>query len=279
MNLSEFRQYLSKGLSNAFEPGEAQAINREIIFHLTGAWPPYSSEFDVSDSLLSEAEIIMNRLLQGEPLQYILGKVLFRELELLVNPSVLIPRPETAELPDLILEEIDSVPQSVIDLGTGSGCLAIALAKIYPAANVRACDISLEALQTAAGNAVLNEVSVDFFWSDINDDEFFNAEQKYDLIVSNPPYIGSAEAAVMDPKVLDHEPHLALFAPADDPLHFYRRIAVFALGNLNEKGSIWMEINPLYADETSAIFKRIGMRDVRIYSDLSGKDRFVAAWI
>jgi release factor glutamine methyltransferase len=279
MNVHEFRQSLELSLLTTFEPGETQAIIREIVLHLTGEWPPYAPELCIHDSQQKEAELILSRILNGEPMQYVLGKVLFRGMDLLVNPAVLIPRPETAELPDLIREEINVLPESIIDLGTGSGCIAISLGKIFPAAIVRACDVSLEALQTAADNALLNGVRIDFFWSDMNDEEFLKAEKKYDLIVSNPPYISSAEAAGMDRQVLEHEPHLALFAPADDPLHFYRRIAVFALGNLKEQGSVWLEINPLYADETSQIFKRIGMHDVRIYSDLSGKDRFIAAWI
>jgi hypothetical protein len=141
-----------------------------------------------------------------------------------------------------------------------------------------AMDVSLDALHLARENSLLNKLNVDFLWMDMGDDEFLSIENSFDLVVSNPPYIAVAEMHTMEKHVLNHEPHLALFAPDDDPLFFYRRIAAFSTNHLNPNGSIWLELNPIYADEISDIFRRVGMSDVRIYQDISGKDRFLAAF-
>lgn len=278
VQLAEFRNSILAKLQALPDQGEAVALTREIIFHLIHQRPPYSDSPEISATMKEEADRIVERLLSGEPFQYITGKALFLDLELFVNSSVLIPRPETAELVELILEETEHAPSRIIDLGTGSGCLAIALARKYRQARVTACDVSLEALATAKSNSDLFAPGIDFQWNDMNSAEFFLQSGKYDLIVSNPPYIAENEAQAMTSAVLDYEPRLALFAPPDDPLHFYRRIAAFSIQNLERNGAVWLEINPLFADETSEIFKRAGMKDVRIYADLSGKDRFVAAF-
>lgn len=278
MNIRQFQQELKAQLSSFLDEGEAFAVSREVLFHLTGFWPPYSEAELVTDEIKKEAATIIQRLRSCEPLQYITGKALFRNLELKVSPAVLIPRPETAEMVDLILSESGFENGSIVDLGTGSGCLALALKTEFSNTVVMAMDVSLDALYQARENALLNKLNVDFLWLDMGDDDFFNLDFSFDLIVSNPPYIAIAEMHAMEKHVLDHEPHLALFAPDDDPLFFYRRIAAFTTNHLNPNGSVWLELNPMYADETSDIFRRVGMSDVRIYQDMSGKDRFLAAF-
>lgn len=279
MNLSDLRKEVHSELRLQFSEGESFAILREMIFYLTGDLIPFPEGKKITDEEYSTAKKWLLRIQQGEPIQYVTGKMLFRDFDLNVNSSVLIPRPETAELPDLIVSEIESAPDSFIDLGTGSGCIAIALAKIYTDAEGNACDISLDALQTAKGNAHDNKVEINFFWQDMNDPEFLTGNKMYDLIVSNPPYISAAEFNSLEKNVIDFEPHSALFAPADDALHFYRRIAAFARTHLNNNGSLWLELNPLFADETADIFRHAGMKDVRIYPDLTGKDRFIGVFI
>jgi release factor glutamine methyltransferase len=278
MNIRQFQQELKNQLSSFLDEGEAFAVSREVLFHLTGFWPPYSEAEIVTEEIKKEADAMLQRLRASEPLQYITGKALFRDLELKVSPAVLIPRPETAEMVDLILSESGFDDGNIVDLGTGSGCLALALKWEFPNAVVKAMDVSLDALHLARENSLLNKLNVDFLWMDMGDDEFLSIENSFDLVVSNPPYIAVAEMHTMEKHVLNHEPHMALFAPDDDPLFFYRRIAAFSTNHLNPNGSIWLELNPIYADEISDIFRRVGMSDVRIYQDISGKDRFLAAF-
>ena len=279
MNANELFMHLKAELTTAYDPGEAAALAREVLFHLTALKIPFSEMEILSTEIKNRADGIIMRLKQGEPLQYITGKALFRNLELLVTPAVLIPRPETAELIDLIERELDSIPSNIIDLCTGSGCIALALRTVYPQAKITGTDVSLDALQVARTNSELLQLPLEFLWMDVLSPEFLIENQtKSDLIVSNPPYISRQEIHSMHRNVREFEPHLALFAPDEDPLIFYRHIAVFASGTLNPGGMLWLEINPLFADEISDILRHMQLQDIRIYEDLSGKDRFISAF-
>jgi release factor glutamine methyltransferase len=278
MNADELLRKVKTELATLYDQGEAGALAREVLFHLTGLKMPFSETEVLSNEIVIQSEAITIRLKNGEPLQYITGKALFRNLELHVSPAVLIPRPETVELVDLIERETDPAPATIIDFCTGSGCIALALKSIYPAAGVTGSDVSLEALQVARTNSETLKLPLEFLWMDVLSPEFLHENQmKSDLIVSNPPYISQQEMHAMHRNVRDFEPHLALFAPGEDPLVFYRHIAVYASHSLNPGGMLWLEINPLFADETSDILRHMQLQDVRIYEDLSGKDRFISA--
>lgn len=218
------------------------------------------------------------RLLKNEyPFQYITGKKYFLNCIINVNPSTLIPRPETEELTDLIIKDCvkkNILSPSVIDIGTGSGCIAVALKKNIINADVTAIDISKDALTTAMNNALLNDVAIDFIEFDITDNKYYNNLNIYDIIISNPPYVTEKEKTIMKKNVLNHEPHSALFVPDNNPLKFYKYIAEFAKHHLKPDGKIYLEINCAFAVEISTLFRQYGFRKVLIKKDLFSKDRF-----
>ena len=222
----------------------------------------------------------VERLKSMEPIQYILGTTNFYSLPFEVNSSVLIPRPETEELVDLIIKDNRSSKEiTLLDIGTGSGCIAITLQKKMANAHVYAIDISAEALNTAKKNAKLNEVNVTFIQTDILQPEIAQNEIPYalDIIVSNPPYIKIEEKKEMERNVLDYEPHLALFVPNHDPLLFYRHIAIFGKKKLNKGGLLYFEINAAYGEATCKMLQNQGYKDILLIKDLSGKDRIIKA--
>lgn len=225
----------------------------------------------------------ISRLLHFEPVQYIFGHTLWNGLDLKVTPATLIPRPETAEL----IEQISNLnsqisnlksPVKVLDIGTGSGCIAIALKKAHPQWQVTGMDISAEAIEVARENAQRNGVEVNFIQADIFYDKIGGIEH-FDIVVSNPPYICESEKKTMRPNVLEFEPATALFVPDSDPLRFYRRIAeLFALplqGKGRERGYLFFEINEAYASETEQLLRQKGYTDVRITRDIYGKERII----
>ena len=217
----------------------------------------------------------LNRLLKYEPVQYILGYAEFYGLKFKVSPAVLIPRPETEELVEIIISEIGSPQSKILDIGSGSGCIPITLKKNIPDADVTGIDISEDALHIAKENAIANNVDVSFARMDILKNM---PEDKFDMIVSNPPYIGYDEKEKMNDNVLIYEPHLALFS--DDPLLFYKRIAEIAPQILNPNGRIYLEVSEFRANEVAEIFSKGGedagiMARVQIKKDMSGKDRMV----
>ena len=256
----------------------------------------------------------MQRLEKGEPVQYIIGVADFFGRQFHVEPGVLIPRPETEELCRWILasdkhgltrtvresphqsdtKDRESSLQSdnevrvspsqsdanILDIGTGSGCIAITLALELPDAQVTAWDISHDALRIAAGNAKSLGANVTFKHRDVLDSSLFTLHSslpKWDLIVSNPPYICEKEKSAMECNVLEHEPHLALFVPDDDPLLFYRAIAQYAVVALKPQGSLFFEINPLYADDLDRMLRMMSYHDIYIRQDQFGKTRFLKA--
>lgn len=225
------------------------------------------------DTLQSNIE----RVNGEEPIQQVLGFAWFRGKKFFVNRKVLIPRPETEELIDHV-KKITPVESNILDLGTGSGCIAVSLALEIPQSKVVALDISEEALEVARRNAGVLNARVDFhLQSMLTLDESFLNNQKFDTIVSNPPYVREGEKAEMERNVLDFEPHLALFVSDKDPLIFYRAIAEIGLKRLKPGGNILAEINSYLGEETRALFKEMGYGDVCILQDFYGKDRFVQA--
>lgn len=214
------------------------------------------------------------RLKTYEPIQYILGECYFSGLVFHVRPGVLIPRPETEELVLRIAEEWKGKEARLLDIGTGSGCIAIALADRLPQCKVSAWDISAEALDIARENAVLNNLSIDFQQKNILEEPI---GETFNVIVSNPPYVLEGEKDVMEPNVLRYEPEIALFVPDADPLLFYRRIATLALQALTPEGTLYFEINQAYGKETQELLQTIGFCQVELVQDCFGKDRIIKA--
>mgnify|MGYP003481877031 FL=1 len=269
---------LQTALSGIYEGHELTTIIRTICCDMLG--------IDTATYYLKEAvtltteqgtllQGIIDRLRQGEPLQYIEGKVPFCGMEFAVNSSVLIPRPETAELVDWIVCEHATQQPRILDLGTGSGCIAIALSKQLPQATIEACDISAEALTVAKENARMNEAPVSFFTHDMLD-LGTPLPHSYDILVSNPPYIRQSEAADMSIQVTEWEPHTALFVPDDDALRFYRAIAELGQTEaLRPGGHIYVEINQALGKETVALFEAYGYQDVELRKDIYGNERMI----
>ena len=223
-------------------------------------------------------ENFIAKLKEYIPIQYILGETEFFGLPFRVNESVLIPRPETEELVDWIRNENDrNANLGILDIGTGSGCIAISLKHEFTNATVDAFDISEKALETAQSNATLNKLEVNFSKVDIlNTPEM---EQKWDIIVSNPPYVTELEKSEISPNVLDYEPHLALFVPDNNPLLFYHCIAIFAQQHLKPKGKLYFEINRQFGKATVDLLTAMGFGNVELRKDISGNDRMVRAEI
>lgn len=212
-----------------------------------------------------------------KPLQYILGVAYFMDLELKVNKNVLIPRPETEELVEWILNEYQverSRDLNILDVGTGSGCIAIALARKLPNAKVYAMDVSEEALKVAKSNAELNHVEVNFFMADVLKLEL-QPELKFDIIVSNPPYVRELEKNEIKNNVKEYEPNLALFVPDDDALLFYRAIVASTEKYLTKKGSLYLEINQYLGKETKALLEAHNFSEIELRKDLFGNDRML----
>lgn len=269
---------LQTALSGIYEGHELTAIIRTICCDMLGI---SSTAYYLKEEVTLTTERgtllqgIIDRLRQGEPLQYIEGKAPFCGMEFAVNPSVLIPRPETAELVDWIVCEHATQHPRILDLGTGSGCIAIALSKQLPQATIEACDISTEALTVAKENARMNEAPVSFFTHDMLD-LGTPLPHSYDILVSNPPYIRQSEAADMSIQVTEWEPHTALFVPDDDALRFYRAIAELGQTEaLRPGGHIYVEINQALGKETVALFEAYGYQDVELRKDIYGNERMI----
>lgn len=219
----------------------------------------------------------LERLAQGEPLQYITGFAYFYDLKLNVTPAVLIPRPETEELVEWIIQDHRQQQGHILDVGTGSACIALALAKHLPEMQVEAWDISPSALALAAQNARSHKLNVHFVEQDIFLFEPKDCHRRYDIIVSNPPYVTSHEAQQMEKRVLDHEPALAMFVPEQDALIFYRALAALAAFALDTQGSLYVEISTLYGQECVQLFTEAGFEEVELRKDISGRDRMIKA--
>lgn len=260
MILSEAIALVKERLENIYSKEEIDVIALMLCQHYFGITRTdyYTSrQVGLANSSTASFVAAIDKLRQHYPIQYILGHTSFYGLTLKVNDSVLIPRPETEELVDWICKDQQKKqPISILDIGTGSGAIAIALAKHIPSAQVDAVDISSEALTVAQKNAALNNVPVHFFKEDIFSPSPKLTNNRYDIIVSNPPYVRESEKKLMNPNVLDFEPHSALFVPDSDPLKYYKAAASFASQNLADNGSIYLEINEELGNETVALFPK-----------------------
>ncbi len=232
---------------------------------------------DLNNDVALYCEEALEKLKNHVPIQYILGETEFYGLKFRVNSSVLIPRPETEELVHWIINDYKGKQAKILDIGTGSGCIPITLKKNIHDADVAAWDISEEALITAKSNAELNKADVVFEKQNALD--LGSVEAKFDVIVSNPPYVLDKEKELMQNNVLDYEPHLALFVPDNDPLLFYQAIAEFAKTNLNSKGALYFEINESFGDATVQMLEKLGFINIELRKDLFGKDRMIKAHV
>jgi release factor glutamine methyltransferase len=266
MNSRELKRKLTDQLSQLYSPNEASKLSSILLFYTFGiSQAKIVAGVEVDESAL---EAHLQRLMKFEPIEYIFEQAVFLGEPLYVNPSVLIPRPETEELVQLLYHL--AKPKSILDICTGSGCIAKGLAGGFPQAQIQAWDISPKALEVAQKNLPN--------WVTIKEIDFLKPElwphESFELVVSNPPYVTIQDREKMAENVLRYEPHLALFAPGEDDLIFYRKLALFAQSHLAPNGTMGMEINESKAAEVLEIFQQSGFSP-KLYQDINGKDRFV----
>ena len=277
MKLKEAIEQLRNGLAGVVEPHEAQAMIRVIcedVFNYDPVDVALRQESELPEFAQDKVANIIARLRRHEPLQYIVGSARFHGHKFKVTPAVLIPRPETEQLVDIIVDENTASDLRVLDMGTGSGCIAISLARALKFAQVEALDVSRDALAVARENAATLKAKVRFFESDMLSPQ---PPARYDIIVSNPPYICWSEREAMDRNVKDYEPGQALFVPDNDPLLFYKAIAPYAAQSLERGGRLYLEINQRFGNEVKRLLEDNGFDEVRIIEDSFGKVRFAAA--
>lgn len=277
--IKDIRIYLLKELSLIYDEPELGALCTEIIKSVTGFsrfLQIYKPESQVNPEQAERIVNICKELLTGKPLQYVLGETFFYSCIIRVNQSVLIPRPETEELVDLIIRENKGLKNKIIDFGTGSGCIAIALALNLKDSSVTGIDISEEAITIARQNAHLNEVTTSFITGDIFNFELSSVE-KANIIVSNPPYVRHSEKSLMKSNVLDFEPHIALFVPDDNPLLYYKSILKIAEEILLPEGRLYFEINEALGESMVNILIEFGYSDIKIIKDINNKERIIKA--
>lgn len=273
-------QYFKAELAELYEPGEIDRFVEYCLEDFAGITKKemlLNAERTVSESELLKFHFAVKDLKRGRPIQYILGKAAFYGMDFIVTPDVLIPRPETEELVGLVLAEASRHNESfsIVDIGTGSGCIAVTLKKKWPRCHMYAVDVSEGALQVAKQNAAQQECEVNFLQLDVLSPEAAEKIPSCSVIVSNPPYIRESEQSSMAKNVTDYEPHTALFVPENDALVFYRAIAVIGKKRLKPGGKIFVEINEALGLETCILFQKEGYRDVQLKTDLQGKERFV----
>lgn len=266
-------------LYDTHEITEIFLVVAEEILGLSRSNVILRKDLELSEEDKLKLENVLASLESGIPLQYALGYAWFYGMKLQVNEAVLIPRPETEELVALILKENRLELPKIIDIGTGSGCIPIAIKKHLKEAEVWAVDISSEALDVAATNAKNENCVVNFMEADILSANNSLLQQKFDIIVSNPPYITPSEKAAMASHVLDHEPHIALFIPEEEPLLFYEVIALFAKKHLSKGGKLYFEINRRFGRELQSMLEGLGFADVKIHQDMYGADRMISCGI
>ncbi|MFW2477300.1 MAG: peptide chain release factor N(5)-glutamine methyltransferase [Sediminibacterium sp.] len=277
MTVSEAKDLLQNTLQSLYDSREAAQICNMVLEHLTGmnrTERAIAKQQLLNDTQKAQLIAFANDLSEGKPVQYVLGEAWFAGLRFSVNEHTLIPRPETEELIEWIKAVANPEPQRVIDIGTGSGCIPIVLKKEFPLWQVEAIDLSAEALIIANQNATTLGADIDFKQVDFLHEANWSAFSKYDVIVSNPPYIKQSEQSSMAQHVVDHEPHLALFVPDDDALIFYKKIAAFGKQHLSKKGKIFLEINQVLGKEVCQLFESSGYQ-TRLRKDLHENDRMV----
>ena len=275
--IKDIRTYLISELKAIYPDNEINAITNHILktqFGLNRLQLLTNSSTSVTKEMTNSIIQLTNELKTGKPVQYIIGETSFYDCTIKVSRDTLIPRPETEELVDLIVKENNGFCGKIIDFGTGSGCIAVALGKIFPSSIVAGIEISESALEVARSNATLNKVKADFIKGDILNLDYQTLTGT-DIIVSNPPYVLDSEKVNMHVNILGFEPHQALFVPDDDPLRFYRAIAGIAAYILNKKGRIYFEINEKKGIDILNLLKDKGFQEVTLMKDLNGKDRFI----
>jgi len=277
MTIDIAHQNLVEMLIPEFGKGEAQQMAR-IVFEDAFSITNFLRKDSLTTEQITRLEDMGIRLVQHEPVQYVVGMTYFYDLKFKVNTAVLIPRPETEELVDWILK--DHAPQknlSILDIGTGSGCIPITIKAKAPNCQLSAFDISAEALKVARENAKDNAVEVNFQNIDILEEENWEQLPSYDIIVSNPPYIPNSQKELMSPNVLAYEPEIALFVSNEDPLIFYRTIIDFAKKHLVVGGWLYFETNEYNLSEVEVLFSKASFSNIEKRKDLQGKDRMVRA--
>lgn len=278
MTLQETYHSLQKQLSTLYDASEATNIANLVIEHVTSfnrLERLSNKNVLLEENQIHELQSITKNLLQHKPIQYVLGDAWFYEMKFYVNEHVLIPRPETEELVELVTS--CKLPiASILDIGTGSGCIPITLKKKLPKTNITAVDVSADALAVAKKNAVNLQAEINFKQLDFLNELVWNELNSYDIIVSNPPYIKQSESINMNKSVLAFEPHIALFVNDNDALLFYRKIAQFGKTHLNPNGKIFVEINEMLGNETIALFESYGYHTI-LKKDMQQKDRMIIA--
>ena len=277
MTASQAFQQLLAALSTIYDPGEAHSVAR-IVFEDAFGIRNLQRRDQLASSQLAQLSRLQSRLLNQEPVQYVLGRTYFYGLQFKVDRRALIPRQETEELVAWILETVDKLGQAsckVLDLGTGSGCMAITLKQKRPHWQVSAVDISSEALSLARENADLHRVDIDFREFDILDRNNWPSMPHFDIIASNPPYIPPSEAHLVPDNVKAYEPHQALFTEEVSPLAFYQAIGTFGRSYINKGGFIFFEVNEFRAMKVRDLLKEKGFQDCWVRQDINGRDRMV----
>jgi release factor glutamine methyltransferase len=275
-NLVDLLPYYKTKLEGIYDSSEI-----ENIFYLICDYKHGLSRIDIkiSNTQLSESELLLHRsfvkrLITNEPVQHIIGETEFFGLPFIVNPNVLIPRPETEELIDLVLSTTKNSELTILDIGTGTGCIPITLKSNLPSTNVFAIDVSEEALETAIKNSTLNNVNINFIHKNILTEDL-NDLPLFDIIISNPPYVLESDKLKMSKNVLDFDPELALFVADDNPLLFYKRITTLAVEKLNQNGQLFFEIHENFGEATKQLLIDAGFTKTKIVKDMQGKDRIV----
>ena len=275
----DIRNYYCEQLCSIYDKNESNTlilILFEYYFNINRIKMSLEPELRLSESEMLKLHFAVKDLLKNKPIQYIIGETEFCDLKFKVNENVLITRPETSELVRLIANiHQPSATSNILDIGTGSGCIAISLAKMIPQSNVYALDISEKALDVAKENAINNNVNITFIQDDILTKTQTLTQTKFDIIVSNPPYVRELEKVDMHNNILQWEPHNALFVSDEDPLIFYRSILEFSKKHLKENGEIWFEINEYLGKEMKALCEEVGLSNIEIYKDFRDKERFL----
>jgi release factor glutamine methyltransferase len=278
MNIKSLKTIFFTELQTIQEDSEIESfffILTEFLHNLKRIDVSLHPDFEVSESDLEKWNTIISELKNEKPIQYITGEAWFYGLRFEVNENTLIPRPETEELVEWIVDglKIKGKGQRILDIGTGSGCIPIALKKEIPSAQVSAIDVSEKALELARKNAINNDVEINFTHQNILETE--SLDEKYDVIVSNPPYVRNLEKQEIKKNVLDFEPHLALFVDDYDALLFYRKIAQLALKSLSPNGKLFFEINQYLGEETVELLTKLGFKNIELRKDFVGNDRMI----
>ncbi len=279
MTIESAKDRLIQQLSSLYDQREAAGITNMVLEHISGMNRTdrmIHKNLELTGSQEEKLNHITLALLKNTPIQYILGEAWFAGMKFMVNAHTLIPRPETEELVDWIKATAHPEPQSILDIGTGTGCIPIALKKEFPLWHINAIDVSNDTLQVAKQNADLNNAVIDFYCMDFLNETLWSDMSKYHMIVSNPPYIKKSEINTMSANVIDHEPHIALFVPDDDALIFYRKIAAFGQTHLKKQGKLFLEINQLLGEQVSTLLQQMGY-DTVLRKDMHGNDRMIMA--